>query len=256
MKDNLLLSNLSVRYSSGDGQYIDALKRISMELHQSRINYLCGPNGSGKSTLLKAIAGQVSLRTGSIHLESVESDLPKRVFLRQSPMDNLVRDLTVKEHLFLAAGANNVFRQPFQFVRRSSIPSEGLRYIRQTLPALENKLASQVQFLSGGQQQALAIVCAVLFAKGSGILLLDEPTASLDSSARSLLASLLRSIVSSSRIWIIVATHDFDLVAEAPGTVVTLKGGNVTNVSDVVSNEDLQHVLSRLYGNQPTQDSR
>jgi branched-chain amino acid transport system ATP-binding protein len=152
---------------------VEAVKRIDLELRRGEITALLGGNGAGKSTTLLALSGLVKPTQGSIRLNGVEigSLLPHQIValgVIQVPEGReILTTLTVKENLLLGA---------YRRRDRRKI-GEDLDAIVVSFPRLRDRLHTAAGYLSGGEQQMLAIARA-LMAK-PGLLLLDEPSMGL-----------------------------------------------------------------------------
>jgi branched-chain amino acid transport system ATP-binding protein len=143
------------------------LKEVSLAVPQGGVVALLGRNGAGKSTTLKTIMGLVAPRAGSVRFDSAEiAGKPPHAVNRRGvayvPEERRIfRDLTVDEHLAIAT-------------RSPAWPAE--RVFR-VFPALAPLRGRRGRFLSGGEQQMLAIARALV--TGPRLLLLDEPSQGL-----------------------------------------------------------------------------
>ncbi|HEX5606950.1 MAG TPA: ABC transporter ATP-binding protein, partial [Candidatus Binatia bacterium] len=152
---------------------VEAVKRIDLELRRGEITALLGSNGAGKSTTLLALSGLVKPTQGSIRLNGVElgSLLPHQIVacgVVQAPEGReILATLTVKENLLLGA---------YRRRDRRKIGAD-LDAMLVHFPRLRDRLHTAAGYLSGGEQQMLAIARA-LMAKPS-LLLLDEPSMGL-----------------------------------------------------------------------------
>ena len=148
---------------------IEALKGISLEVHEGEIVTLIGANGAGKSTTLRSINGLNHPRRGSIHFRGrdITRDPPHDIVRRgisQSPEGRkLFPRMSVLENLEMGA---------FQRSDRSELPGD-LDRVYSLFP----RLAERKQQLSGGEQQMVAIGRALM--ARPGLLLLDEPSMGL-----------------------------------------------------------------------------
>jgi putative ABC transport system ATP-binding protein len=193
--------HVSRRYAVGN-THVDALRDVSLEVPRNKVVALFGPSGSGKSTLLRLLAAVDRPDEGEILLESISiGSMPARQrrllrrrtisFVFQEPSHNLVKHLTVREQLVLAAqlrGANTTDLD-------ARLELVGLASRRDHLPTQ----------LSGGEQQRLAVAAAVV--GNPSIVLCDEPTAELDNtSGRHLLVAVEQ--LASAGTTFIIASHD------------------------------------------------
>ena len=152
---------------------IEALKGISLEVHEGEIVTLIGANGAGKSTTLRSINGLNHPRRGSIHFRGrdITRDPPHDIVRRgisQSPEGRkLFPRMSVLENLEMGA---------FQRSDRSELPGD-LERVYSLFPRLAERKQQRAGTLSGGEQQMVAIGRALM--ARPGLLLLDEPSMGL-----------------------------------------------------------------------------
>jgi branched-chain amino acid transport system ATP-binding protein len=152
---------------------IEALKGISIEVHEGEIVTLIGANGAGKSTTLRSINGLNHPRRGSIHFRErdITRDPPHDIVRRgisQSPEGRkLFPRMSVLENLEMGA---------FQRSDRSELRGD-LERVYSLFPRLAERKQQRAGTLSGGEQQMVAIGRALM--ARPGLLLLDEPSMGL-----------------------------------------------------------------------------
>jgi branched-chain amino acid transport system ATP-binding protein len=152
---------------------IEALKGISLEVHEGEIVTLIGANGAGKSTTLRSINGLNHPRRGSIHFRGrdITRDPPHDIVRRgisQSPEGRkLFPRMSVLENLEMGA---------FQRSDRSELRGD-LERVYSLFPRLAERKQQRAGTLSGGEQQMVAIGRALM--ARPGLLLLDEPSMGL-----------------------------------------------------------------------------
>ncbi len=152
---------------------IEALKGISLEVHEGEIVTLIGANGAGKSTTLRSINGLNHPRRGSIHFRGrdITRDPPHDIVRRgisQSPEGRkLFSRMSVLENLEMGA---------FQRSDRSELGGD-LERVYSLFPRLAERKQQRAGTLSGGEQQMVAIGRALM--ARPGLLLLDEPSMGL-----------------------------------------------------------------------------
>lgn len=163
----LELKNIETYYGP-----VMAIRGVSMEVHEGQIVALLGANGAGKTTVLKTISGAMDPQKGSITLHGQEiqakdPDVVARMGVAHVPEGREVFPfLTVEENLSVGA-----------FSRKDKEIGSDLESIYDYFPALKDKREQQAGFLSGGQQQMLAIGRALMLRPD--IMLLDEPSLGL-----------------------------------------------------------------------------
>jgi ABC-type lipoprotein export system ATPase subunit len=203
-----------------DGSEVNALRGVDLDLAPGTFTALVGPSGSGKSTLLRLLACVDRPDRGSIQIDGVEAaSLSRRGRLRlrrrslgfmfQSPADNLLEYLTVRQHLRLAAQLRGL---PAGTGRQDELLE------RLGLAGRADHLPRQ---LSGGEQQRVGIAFASF--GPPALLLADEPTGQLDHGAvDSVLDAFLA--MADSGVAVVAATHD-PAVAGRAHQVVRMRDG-------------------------------
>ena len=226
------------RYALGNGRWASALEEVELEIPGGAFVALMGPNGSGKTTLLRAIEGSITLDQGSIEFFAA-GDVSRSsiVHVSQDPDDRTFSRLTLAEHFLLAEmqGRRAGFVMPGINRRRLDSYRETLcSYERQDLvPFLDRPLSE----LSGGMRQAASLLVALAGVRtqtGSqaGVVLLDEPTASLDADNERKCLEIVRRIRAEGYT-IALVTHDPRLAAETCSLLVLMHQGRV--VSQIVA---------------------
>lgn len=223
---------------------------IDMEIPPGKLVALVGPNGAGKSTLLKLLSGEIKATAGAITLDgralasfSAPELARRRAVVPQSTA--LSFPFSVREVVLLGATVPG-FAEPPAHIERMAL--ECLRTVG--LLALEHRLFTN---LSGGERQRVHIARALLqltMAKRAddepGILLLDEPTASLDLAHQGV---VLEEALAQARkgLAVMAILHDLNLAAVFADELVLLSAGRITargTPAEVLQDD----VLSRAYG--------
>ena len=190
-----------------------ALRNISFALREGERVALLGPNGAGKSTLLQIMAGLIGPTSGTVSWNGMR--LPPRPrpleagigVLFQNPEDQLILPLVGED---LALGPRNMGLAEPEVERRA------WRALEQVgLAGFEKRLSHT---LSPGEKQRAAL--AGVLACEPRVLLLDEPTAALDSRGRRDLLALLMDLPADTSM--VIATHDVEVAARLAHRVVIL----------------------------------
>jgi len=207
---------------------VAALRNINLEVRSGDFTVLAGPSGSGKTTILnlvglidKPTAGEVriggedTISRGPNALTSIRRDRIGYIF----QMFNLVPVLTVFENV----------EYPLILGR---VPAWERR--RRVLDALDKVgLAGRIRHrpseLSGGERQRASIARAVV--KKPSLVLADEPTANLDSSAGAVVLDLMRRLNCEEGVTFLFSSHDPRII-EAGRRVVRLKDGRIEGIGD------------------------
>ena len=204
----------------GDGEEIRALDGVNLKVAQGELVTVMGPSGSGKSTLLNMI-GALDLPTSGqvlINGEDLAQIRNKDKFRAKTvgfmfQLHNLIPTLTAKENVEVPMMGHTGTRE------RRKRSGELLELVG--LPDRMNHLPNQ---LSGGQRQRVAVARAL--ANKPLLVLADEPTGSLDTSAGQALMLLLRDLNQSQGTTFIVVTHD-QAVARQTNRVLVMQDGRI-----------------------------
>ncbi|MBL8786040.1 MAG: ATP-binding cassette domain-containing protein [Deltaproteobacteria bacterium] len=189
------------------------------------VTALIGPNGAGKSTLLRTLLGAVPLRRGHITLDGrVLADTTRRVSVPTAhrglgyvPQDyGLFPHLSVAQHL------------DFAFACRGLPKAHRARETEAALAALHlgPLTARRPHELSGGERQRLALARAL--AAEPRVLLLDEPLAALDLTARQEIRAHLAKTLAAARVPALIVTHDPADAEALADQVIVLERGRIT----------------------------
>jgi iron complex transport system ATP-binding protein len=217
--------DVSFAYGRGtNGRIPLVLDRVSIEVERGTIVGLLGPNGSGKTTLLRIVSGVLPPQGGGVWLDGQpigqlsRRDLARRVAV--VPQDtHAAFDFSVLEMVLMGRyphlGPFTLEGVADQEIARSALESTGTA-------ALEARAFAS---LSGGERQRVVIASAL--AQASDMLLLDEPTASLDLRYQFEIAALLRRLNTERGTTMIVSTHDLNLAAALCDRLVLLQQGQV-----------------------------
>jgi ABC-type polar amino acid transport system ATPase subunit len=198
------------------------LQGISFAADKGEIVALMGPSGAGKTTVLRAIAGLEPIAQGHIDVDGVTVRAGQA--LRGAELRALhqrVGFVFQFHHLFANMDAlGNVMLAPIHVLKQPR--DEALRRSQALLASLgvDHRASAFPHQLSGGEAQRVAIARAL--AVNPPVLLMDEPTASLDPARRGELATTLKALAGEGRT-IVMATHDEDFVRACVQRVVTLQ---------------------------------
>jgi zinc transport system ATP-binding protein len=221
MPNALSIHNLTVRL---DGRMI--LNDVSLDLKQGESMAIIGPNGSGKSVLLKCILGMLPY-DGTItrHPDTRIGYVPQKI--------DADRHLPLNFKNLFAAKADAL-----------KLPESDVDSVVQSVGISPEVLSTPVGHLSGGQLQK-ALLAFALIGKPT-LLILDEPTASIDQPREDQIYEMLRRLQDDYRFTVIVVSHDLNFVYRYSTKVLCLneRGLCFGVPADVLTPE----LLQKLYG--------
>ncbi len=202
----LEIKNLKYKYPDGN----EALKGVSLKISHGEKVALIGSNGSGKSTLLLQIAGALKIQSGEIILNGSSG------LILQDADDQILMPSVIEDVAFnlIADGVN--INQAHE--RAEKILKE------LEIEHLKNRVPHK---LSGGEKKIVSL--AGILINEPDLILLDEPTASLDLRARKRLINILRDMDKA----ILLATHDLDMTLEICTQAIILNHGVFSAAGDL-----------------------
>lgn len=225
------------------------LNDVSLDIFEHDFITILGGNGAGKSTLFNIIAGTLPLTSGDIYIlgENVTSYSPEkrakylsRVF--QDPKMGTAPRMTVAENLLIAK---------FRGEKRRLVPRRLKRYrkefqeiIEKIGNGLEKHLDTPIEFLSGGQRQALSLLMATL--KRPELLLLDEHTAALDPKTSVALMELTDDFVQRDQLTALMITHHMEDALKYGNRLIVMKEGQI--IQDLKQKEKAKMTIADYYG--------
>jgi cell division transport system ATP-binding protein len=198
------------------------LKQISLKIHKGEFVYLIGKTGAGKTTLLRLIYMDLFPTKGNVIIDKYSSSniiLGQIPFLRRKVgvvfQDfKLLPDRTVYDNIAFALRVIGFKRREIKSKVLNILTQVGLNHRRYHMP----------EPLSGGEKQRVAIARALV--NEPFILLADEPTGNLDPDASKSIIELLERINKSGTA-VCMATHNYDLIKNAPHRTIVLENGEI-----------------------------
>jgi iron complex transport system ATP-binding protein len=241
----MLLTADRVSYSyprRTDSEPAYAVRDVSVAIQHGSLTGLIGPNGCGKTTLLKLLSGVLAPDGGSVTLDGrLLSGLSRRSVARQIAIvpqeTHPTFDYTVLE---MALMGRHAHLGPFQLEGPTDVA-----LAHEALKATETAHLFDRSYmtLSGGEKQRVVIASALT--QTPEVLLLDEPTASLDLGYQLEIADLLRRLNRDRSMTMVMATHDLNLAASLCDTLVLMRSGRVLafgSTADVLTSETVRQL--------------
>jgi ABC-2 type transport system ATP-binding protein len=210
MQKLIIVENLSKNY-----QKKEAVKNISFTINENEILGLLGPNGCGKTTTIAMMLGLLKPSSGNIkiHGQDIEKNrislLHKMNFI--SPYIELPKKLTVMENLIVYGNLYSVKKI-----------NERIEYLSHKL-RLNEFINNQTGELSSGQKNRVSLAKALI--NEPSVLLLDEPTASLDPETGDFVRKFIENISKEKKMSILLASHNMDEVKRLCKNVLMMNNG-------------------------------
>ncbi len=222
MSSSIGITNVNRIYTDADGNKVNALNDVSLNIRPGEFISIIGPSGCGKTTLLRLIAGLDKPQSGTLSIdENTISDVsPERGYVFQQ--GGLFPWLTVEGNIAYGLKARKVYKNNKKDVAK---------YI--SMVGLEGFERSYPHQISGGMAQRVAIARALI--NQPKALLLDEPMGALDSFTRADLQDKLLELWKENGITMILVTHDIDEAIYLSDRIVimTPRPGKINEIIDV-----------------------
>jgi iron complex transport system ATP-binding protein len=235
MSDLLEIRNVSLQYDQRD-----VVRDVSVQIEAGEFFVIIGPNGAGKTTLLKSMTGLHRLTAGGILLRQKSiADYSRKELARSMAM--------VPQHInaeFPFTVAETVIMGRYPHLGLLAVESKrDLQLAEQAMAFTEvlHLADRRLGQLSGGERQRVIIARAIC--QQSELLLLDEPTASLDPAHQLRIMDLMERLRKEEQITIIMVSHDLNLASAYAGRLLLLNEGRVAALGtpgEVLSGETLE----------------
>jgi iron complex transport system ATP-binding protein len=227
-----------VEFSYGNGQSV--LNNIQMTVGVNDVLTILGPNGVGKTTLLKCINGLLKIKTGTILVDEEELHKLSRIEVAKRigyvPQRADVSKITVFDSVLLGRKphitwdvSNKDVRIAKDVISRLGLDALSLKYIDE---------------ISGGELQKVQIARALV--QEPKVLLLDEPTSSLDLCNQHRIMAALVDVVKNNDLTAIMTMHDINLAMQYSDKFIMLKDGEIFAAGghEVITPENIEAVYS------------
>ena len=212
MQNSIEVINLSKSYKSKQ-----AVKNINFKINGNEIIGLLGPNGCGKTTTIGMILGLLKPTSGQVLINGINIEKNKISLLHKmnfiSPYIELPKKLTVKQNLTVYGKLYNIKN----LVEQIDYLSNELR--------LNNFLDKITGELSSGQKNRVSLAKALI--NEPTVLLLDEPTASLDPETGDFVRTFLENYKKEKKISVLLASHNMNEVKRLCSSVLMMKDGEI-----------------------------
>ena len=232
MKKLAEVSNLEVKFKLPNKELVHALNGVNINIHENETLGLIGESGSGKSTLGKALLGLIEYE-GKINLFQRDLDLNNKLLIRNTRKDIGV----VFQEPFLSLNPRmkikNILAEPL-VIHNPNISKDEIN--EKTRISVENvflntdyleKYPSQ---LSGGEQQRIGIARAII--NSPKLIILDEPTSSLDLSVRNEILRLLKNLQMELGLTYLFISHDIHTIKNISNRTAVMYLGSIMELGE------------------------
>jgi putative ABC transport system ATP-binding protein len=212
----------------GEGEArTQALREVSLDAYFGEILYVVGPSGSGKTTLLSVLSGILKPDSGNVSVEGTDIwnlGGDKLADFRLSKIGFVFQDY----HLFPRLTTAENVAIPLILRRQSwnAAISEATKYLE--IVGLKGRADLPPVKLSGGEQQRVAIARAMV--GQPDILIMDEPTASLDGDTGVAIVGFVKKNILNEKRCILIVTHD-DRISEFATRILKMQDGKITGTA-------------------------
>lgn len=250
----LSVTNLSKRYKTGD----EALSQVSLDVPNGQVLGLIGPSGAGKSTLIRCINRLVEPTSGKVSVDDQDLTRLGSRRLRKARRHigmifqeyALVERLSVMENVLSGRlGYVGFWASWFRRYPQTDI-DEAFRLLERV--GLDHMVDKRADELSGGQRQRVGIARALI--QNPKLLLVDEPTASLDPKTSRQIMRLICELCAERKLSAVINIHDVALAKMFLPRIVGLQAGTI--VFDGTPDALDSDVLTTIYGEEDWEATR
>ena len=243
----MTLSNINKTFYSASGEEKAIFTDLNLKVAKGEFISVIGSNGAGKSTLLNLISGNIDLDNGTIEIEgenitNLEKHKRSKIISKvyQNPSMGTAPSMTIFENLSMADNKGKIFGWSLGLNQSKKEYYKNL--LKELDLGLENLMETEVQYLSGGQRQCLALIMATL--NQPKILLLDEHTAALDPKTSQIIMDKTKDIITKYEIPTLMITHNLQDAIKYGNRLIMLHNGKI--ILDISGDEKKELTQEKL----------
>ena len=222
---------------------VQALKDVSINLKKNEVVGIVGHNGAGKSTLIKILSGAIRKDSGTILINKSAVDLAGPKVARNLGIETIYQDVALAGNLDVTANFFLGNEKSRYFFLRNSLMREEAKRVLQELKIRIESYTVPVDFLSGGQRQAIAIGRAIY--NKANVLVMDEPTAALGIEETRRVGELINQLKKQD-VGIFLISHDIHDVFDFCDRIAILKSGEIVEIcrsTDVTKDDVISMII-------------
>lgn len=213
---------------------VTALEDVTLDIYENEIFALVGDNGAGKSTLMNVLSGVHRPTSGTVSLDGSPVTFAKPSEARDHGIETVYQDLALMNDLDIAT---NVFMGqfpgtgigPFQIIDWDETYERAEELVHERLGRESINVETEVEFLSGGERQLVALARTLAF--DPDIIILDEPTSALSVDATDLVHETIRRLRDDGHT-ILIVSHSIEDVLQLADRIGVLFQGTLAEVTD------------------------
>lgn len=258
MSENTTNSLVKMRNIEKHFGRVIALDGVDLDLQENEVLGLLGDNGSGKSTLVKTLVGVHQPDEGEIYIKGEERTIGTPKEARKLGISTVYQDLaliderTVAANMFLARYPMQRLGGVIPVIDWNEMNERAERILRERLNLNIDPTAS-VEFLSGGERQAIAIARALV--TDPDIIVMDEPTSALSAESTRQVQELVKTLQKEG-ISVIIISHNLDEVFSLTDRVTVLLSGNLVGTVESAAVDKNDIVTMMVDGSMPAEGKK
>ena len=223
------------------------LKNIDLQFDKSEIVFIMGHTGSGKSTLVQHINGLLVSNEGNVEIEINNEKFVLSKSNKEKNINNLRKEIGMvfqfpEYQLFETSVLKDVMFGPYNFFKDEEKAQDMAKKALNKMGVKESYYEKSPFDLSGGEKRKVAV--AGVLASNPSVLVMDEPTSSLDPIATREMMGLITSLKEEGKL-IIVISHDTDLCYEYADRVIIMSDGEILKDAGVEEAFEDKEVLDK-----------
>ncbi len=247
IQDNLVyMKDISVKFGK-----VAALNGVNFSVGKNEVVGLLGDNGAGKSTLIKSLNGYNRIASGSIYFNGQHINFISPKNARDAGIETAYQDLalvnimSISRNFFMGRELQKGFLF-FKFLDKSKMDTIAAKSLKEVGLRNIRAMHETVNFLSGGERQAIAIGRANYF--GAKLLILDEPTAALSVTETEWVLQLVKEAKENGLSVILISHNAYEVYDVSDRFVVLQHGKNYANIEkpDINPEELIEVIAGRL----------